>query len=93
MNNLSTIELLLDEARGIYIPQAFYEGFDFGAWNLKLDDYSGLRDPYLDGYWEVWEDLMNNAKYYDDNGHVWHLYQDGSLFMVRDDHDMETLEF
>lgn len=88
-----SIQLLLDDARGIYIPQAFYEGFDFGTWNLKLGDYSELRDPDLDGYWDAWDDLLREAEYHDDNGHIWRLHQDGSLFAVRDDHDMEILEF
>jgi hypothetical protein len=89
MYGLSTCEILLDEARGIYIPQAFYENFDFSIWNLKIEDYSELRDPDLDGYWEAWDELLRNAEYHDDNGYVWRLRQDGSLFALRNDHNYE----
>ncbi len=89
----STIELLLDDARGIYIPQAFYKGFDFDTWGLKLDDYKELSSPDNEGYWDAWDDLIRDAAFHDkattddDEDHIWHLYQDGCLFAVRNDHD------
>lgn len=93
MNTNSTIELLLDDARGIYIPQAFYEGFDFGEWGLNVSDYTELSSPDNEGYWDAWDELLQNAEHHvkptenEEFGHTWRLEQDGCLFAVRDDHE------
>ena len=34
---MSGINLLLSDARGIYIPQNFYEGFNLSDWNITVD--------------------------------------------------------
>jgi hypothetical protein len=86
------IVLLLDESRGIYIPKAFYDGFDFATWGLNISKYRDLSDPANDVYWDAWHDLLCTAEYHAAPtpgkaiGHVWTLYQDGSLFAVRDDY-------
>ena len=93
-----TISLLLDDARGIYIPQAFYNHFDFLSWGLKSDDYMELSDPNNENYWEVWDTLLREAEYHEAPkqgeaiGHVWHLEQDGSLFAIRDDHESDEID-
>lgn len=93
MKSNSTIEILLDDARGIYIPQAFYEGFDFAAWGLNVSDYAELSSPDNEGYWDAWDDLLRKAEHHvapevgKSIGHVWRLHQDGCLFATRDDHD------
>ena len=89
---MSTIVLLLDDARGIYIPQAFYEGFDFKSWGLNVLHFTALSSPDNETYWDAWEDLLRHAEYHEapkpgeSIGHVWRLHQDGCLFAVRDDH-------
>ena len=87
--NMDTIRHLIDECRGIYIPQAFYEGFDFGTWNLNINDYKELRDPTIDDYWDTWDDLIEHAEYHDDDGYIWTLHQDGGLYAIRNDHQWE----
>jgi len=80
---METRILLIDESRGIYIPNNFYHNFDFASWNLNSSDYRELSSPDNEHYWETWQELLDNAVYYDIQG-TWRLDQDGSLFAVLD---------
>ena len=82
---MSGIKLLLSKARGIYIPQNFYESFNLSDWNINSDTVNGiddLSDPENDFYWDTWEDVLNNAFFIDKDGHKWVLYQDGELWAI-----------
>ena len=43
MNKLSNIEILLSDARGIFIPRDFFQGFDLEKWHLKNKSLSFFR--------------------------------------------------
>ena len=75
-------ELLLDGARGVYIPQNFVEEFDLTKWEgVDQDDIDTLlKGPDEEWYWDAWDKVLNNATHTDDHGNVWHLYQDGDLW-------------
>jgi hypothetical protein len=75
-------ELLISDAAGIYIPRNFYEGFDFAAWGLKLEDFPELSHPDNQDYWDAWDRLLDSAQHIDKAGEVWSLDQDGDLFTV-----------
>lgn len=81
---MSGLELLLSDARGVYIPRDFTECFDTGAWNVAKEDVAILQqDPYgEESYilWETWHDVLEYASYTDENGYTWRLYQDGDLW-------------
>jgi hypothetical protein len=86
---MSNRTLLLDEARGIYIPQKFAENFDLTQWNLApkgpndttLEQIeSDLSTPDNPHYWDCWEYVLTNAYYIDEHGITWTLEQDGDLF-------------
>ena len=90
----STCELLLSDSRGQYIPRDFYNDFIFPAWGLDKEKFPALADPENEWYWEAWDELLNKAEWTDpDTGHKWRLWQDGDLFMIRDDHAFEANEF
>lgn len=77
------IELVLTDARGVYIPRDFADmyGTEYGVTD---DDLAILLDgPDNDHYWDVWHDVLDYAEYQDDNGHTWRLYQDSDLFIYR----------
>jgi hypothetical protein len=80
--NLSAVALLLDSARGIYIPQAFA---DFEKWEgITEEDKETLKaGPDSEFYWDVWETVLNNATFKQD-GYTWRLYQDGDLWALCD---------
>ena len=79
---LSNIELLLHDARGIFIPSDFIEGFDTNAWNIDPSDAADCSDPNGEYYWDAWENILNNARYTASDGRVYSLHQDGNLWAV-----------
>jgi len=85
MTKLANIEFLLSDARGIYIPRDFFQGFDLEKWNLKGEDLTALNDPENENYWDVWDHVLNKA-YFEIDGKKYHLYHDGDLLAVAYDH-------
>lgn len=84
---MSGIDILLNDSRGVYIPQNFAESFNMEDWGVSDED----RDILLAGpdsdneyYWDAWDDVLSNASYTDKNGNIWYLYQDGDLFAYCD---------
>lgn len=90
-----TIELLLDECRGRFIPRDFVNGFKISdvrvpeggpvpnVWyGVGVADIEHCSDYDSEWYWHAWDDILNNAWLVDENGIRWTLYQDGSLFVV-----------
>ena len=80
---MENINLLLDSARGQYIPRDFIQGFD-------LNKFSGISDwtieqcqnPDNEAYWEAWESILNNAEYKHSDGRIFTLHQDGDLWLI-----------
>ncbi len=81
------IELLLSDNRGIYMPHDFADNF---AWDgISEEDKEILKNPDHEHYWEAWENVLHSASYADKDGHVWSLYQDGDLFAIREDIEID----
>ena len=77
---MSGISLLLSDSRGQYIPRDFCTGF-FKWENIKDEDWEICKEgPDNDLYYDAWDSILSNATYTDQDGHVWHLSQDGDLF-------------
>jgi len=85
MSKFSNIEILLSDARGIYIPRDFFQDFDLEKWHLKDEDLTALNDPENENYWDVWDHVLNKA-YFEIDGKKYHLYHDGDLLAVAYDH-------
>ena len=80
---LDNVEILLSDARGIYIPRDFVQGFDLTRWEgISESDIEILQDPENEWYWESWESVLSNAKFKADDGRVFSLWQDGDLFAI-----------
>lgn len=92
---MSTYELLLDDARGVYIPKAFTECFDLDAWHVAKEQAEILaKGPDEELYWEVWDEVLRDAYYVSDGksdlkAGRWTLDQDGCLFARHEDHIAE----
>lgn len=90
MKKLDAVTLILSDARGIYIPRDFVCDDNneiavehCAAWGLTEangDMWKSAADPESEHYWEDWDYILNNARYKDDEGHVYTLYQDGDLW-------------
>ena len=73
------LELLLSDARGVYIPRDFalyIEDMD----NVTAEDKEILSaGPDHEWYWETWDSVLDKASS-TINGKVWRLWQDGDLW-------------
>ena len=90
---LQAIELLLDGARGIYIPRDFVNDVligDFGWKGITEENVKDLSDPDNEWYWETWDDVLSNATYISECGKKYILHQDGDLFAICFDMLTET---
>ncbi len=87
MSYENKIQLLLSDARGIYIPR---DAMDLERLRKSGEpiceaDKAILKDPQNEYYWDVWQEILDNAYLMDDKGIKWTLYQDGDLFAIRED--------
>lgn len=84
------MEILLDECRGIYIPRDFAREYDPHEWGISAEEAEILlAGPDHPDYWEVWDDVLRTAEYIDEEGTIWRLYGDGSLFAVQDGEEID----
>lgn len=95
MGNVVTLHkpeplLWLNDARGVYIPRDFANGFTDRD-EIAAKHVSGVSDedwsileagPDHEQYWETWEGVLDGAKVTDENGVVFTLHQDGDLWLV-----------
>lgn len=83
---MSGIHMILDDHRGIYIPQNFAEEFDLTRWSGITEENKAdlLAGPDNEHYWEAWDRVLNNAVHTDKHGYEWTLWQDGPVWIVCD---------
>ena len=93
----SGTSLLLNSARGIYIPQNFVECVDANQWHLSEYDVKELSDYNNEFYWDDWNSVLDNAYFVDDRGNKWTLFQDGDLwatcFELMTDEELDNFGF
>ena len=79
-NTIKQAVLYASDARGIYIPQHFAESYNSEQWQTidQADLDILLSGPDTESYWDVWDDVLNNAETV--CGGV--LWQDGDLWIV-----------
>lgn len=76
------ITLLLDSARGHYIPRDFVQCFDLSKFKgIAPADIAECQNPENAGYWDAWESILNCATY-SENGRTFTLHQDSDLWLV-----------
>lgn len=92
MKHLDSINLILSDTRGIYIPRDFLTD-DFNeiawshcnAWGLNESNAREWMDavnPESECYWECWQWVCDNARFTDGEGNVYTLHQDGDLWGI-----------
>lgn len=84
------VNLILSDARGIYIPRDFLTDSDNAiawehcrSWGLTEDNATQWQDaanPESEWYWEAWHWVLSHAKFTDKNGDIFILHQDGDLW-------------
>lgn len=87
---LAAVMLLLDSARGVYIPRDFLTDNDnvpnwdhcekWGLTQANQVQWLPACNPDHEWYWEAWDWVLNNAEFTCENGHKFKLLQDGDLW-------------
>lgn len=81
---MKTKQLILDSARGQYIPRDFCEKYkkemlkQFGSATIQE-----LSNPENELYWPVWEEVLNNFEI-EEAGQKFVLIQDEDLWLVEE---------
>jgi len=98
MTQEEMISCVVDGVFGIYAPQRAAEILDLVKFGISEEDIEILKkgppggfDPEYeasDEYWDVWDDVLSNARFVDQDG-IWYLYQESDVFLVHEDFDME----
>ena len=79
----SAIILLYSDTYGTNIPQMFINEMDLEQWqNIPEDAKTILNDKDHEAYWEVWDEILQNAIYTDGNGDEYRLHQDGDVWIL-----------
>lgn len=82
------MELLLDENRGIYIPQVFCKQLDCKAitWytGMETDIQLCLDGPDNEYYWDAWENILHNLTFIDGST----LHHEGDLWVLGADEEI-----
>lgn len=77
--------LLVSDRHGVYIPQAFLEMATADWVGIKAGDAMIIgKGPEHEHYWEAWGAILDDASFTTPEGHKYHLYQDGDLWMYCD---------
>jgi hypothetical protein len=90
----SELILLVDESRGQYLPQSFYDNYRDA---LTESDRESLRailkerdewvwEPRSDTFWQSWDTIIDNAVI-TLNGKEYKLYHDNDLWAYPADYD------
>lgn len=78
-NEMSGVELLLSDSRGVYIPRDF--ATECPGWQMTRADRKILEaGPDHEQYWDVWHDVSQYSSYTDKNGNTWYLWLEGDVF-------------
>jgi hypothetical protein len=85
---MESIQLLISDASGIYIPQRFVQEClepragsiiaNGSQWAIE----TCLEGPDSEGYWDAWMDICDRFKYQSESGDIHTLYQDGDLWLI-----------
>ena len=79
------MQLFLSDARGVYIPRDFAQSIKRECvTGISEKDYAILEaGPDYEWYWNVWDDVLNNAVVTDPtSGTVYTVYQDGDCWLI-----------
>ena len=52
---MNGVQLLLSDARGVYIPRDFIDNFNLDKWHIDTKYAHLLSSPDNDWYWDYWD--------------------------------------
>ena len=80
---------IVDDHHGIYVPQVFAQSYVVREPDLDEAMQICATDPDHEHYWECWSEILDNGTIEGTDGKVWNLYQDGDVWAIRSDADID----
>ena len=82
------IKLLVDGVNGQYVPSSFIRCYDMEKWHIveRAEAYREADDEMKS--W-IWDGILNEAYYIDEDGYKWTLHHEDDLFAIREDYEWE----
>ncbi len=80
--------LLLSDAHGVYLPRDFAQLWSKAeragrVTGVSDEDWAILEaGPDHESYWDVWCEVEQDARVFDDKGNVYRVYQDSDCFLI-----------
>jgi hypothetical protein len=92
------MEILLSDARGVYIPRDFADSFNICDENGNpitdssvIEALEDIKNPDSETYWDSWVEVLDSVCVYSSKTKdIYFLYQDGDLFGIHKG-DLEKL--
>ena len=82
---MQNIECIVDSLHGVFVPMVFAQTVNrallSGVSEETLDYLAKKESVKDDWFWEEWDSVLNNARIAH-NGKIYHLHQDGDLFVI-----------
>lgn len=89
VKTLEAVILFLDSRRGTFIPRDFAQCIKReaveGVNPKTLDELAKEDSPESEDYWELWQEVLANARVKHENGYVYHVHQDGDVWLYNYD--------
>ena len=76
---MNGIQLLLSDARGVYIPRDFAKNFNLEKWHVDNKCIHLLSSPDNEWYWDYWDVVCSNAYFVDGYNNKWRLWHSAHL--------------
>ena len=82
---MQKVECIVDSRHGVFVPMLFARTVNrallSGVTTEDLDYLAKEESTENDGFWDTWDSVLNNARI-THNGKIYHLHQDGDLFVI-----------
>ena len=82
---MQNIECIVNSAHGVFVPMVFAKTVNrallSGVSNETLDYLAKEESLGDDGFWDTWDSVLNNVRLHIE-GKIYHLHQDGDLFII-----------
>lgn len=95
MSVVNTLEFVVDDHHGQYVPQVFVERFRDNIQHVAEEDLTILTNGPHDSehYWEAWDYVLMNGTVKATDGDEWLIHQiDGGVFLSHPTHVWDQSE-
>ena len=82
---MQNAKCIVDGAHGVFVPKVFAKTVNralLSGVSIETLDYLAKEESLEDdGFWDTWDSVLNNVRIKVE-GKIYHLHQDGDLFII-----------